>query len=208
MIAEEVERLPRDQGAVRHDAVALETEAATPLQQLLQIVAQQGLSPADGHRLEAERSHLPQDLGELAQARPRDRRFDDSAPQVLGPWRPWIETLAAMVGAHVVDADLDRLHDAMFVETCAEELLPRIAALVGVRPLRPLPPSAAVSMRAFVGNVLHYRRAKGTPLTLVGEAVFARFLSALVDERKGRAMSVRVHAPAAPAAVQALGEGR
>lgn len=69
-------------------------------------------------------------------------------------------------GAQAVEADIDAWQDALFVETCAETLLPRLAALVGAEPLRPLPRGAEVSMRAFIGNVIRYRRAKGTPLTL------------------------------------------
>jgi hypothetical protein len=69
-------------------------------------------------------------------------------------------------GAHRVDMDLDDYADALFVETCAEALLPRIGALVGAEILRPLPPEAGVSVRAFIGNVLRYRRAKGTAIAL------------------------------------------
>lgn len=69
-------------------------------------------------------------------------------------------------GAQVVEADINAWQDALFVETCAESLLPRLAELVGAEKLRPLPPSAEVSMRAFIGNVLRYRRSKGTALTL------------------------------------------
>ena len=117
-------------------------------------------------------------------------------------------------GAQVVDADLDRLHDAPFVETCAEELLPRLAALVGVRPLRPLPPSAAVSMRAFVGNVLRYRRAKGTPLTLELLARDVTAFSAMAVELYARlAVTLTVRAPradrlATPLARDAEGRAR
>ena len=69
-------------------------------------------------------------------------------------------------GAQPVEADIDAWHDALFVETCAEALLPRLAALVGAEPQRPAPAGAEVSMRAFIGNVLRYRRAKGTARTL------------------------------------------
>jgi hypothetical protein len=72
----------------------------------------------------------------------------------------------AREGAQVIDADLDKFADALFVETCAEVLLPRIGALVGAETMRPLPPEAGVSMRAFIGNVLRYRRAKGTAIAL------------------------------------------
>jgi hypothetical protein len=69
-------------------------------------------------------------------------------------------------GAEVVDADLDQYADALFVETCAEILLPRIGALVGAETLRPMPAESGLSTRAFIGNLLRYRRAKGTAAAL------------------------------------------
>jgi hypothetical protein len=44
--------------------------------------------------------------------------------------------------------------------------LPRIGALVGAETLRPLPAESGVSIRAFIGNLLRYRRAKGTAAAL------------------------------------------
>jgi len=69
-------------------------------------------------------------------------------------------------GAAVIDADLDAFEDSLFVETCAEALLHEIGALVGAPRLRPLPEEALFSSRAFIGNLVRYRRAKGTPRAL------------------------------------------
>jgi hypothetical protein len=69
-------------------------------------------------------------------------------------------------GAALVEADIDAFEDALFVETCAEALLHEIGALVGAPRLRPLPEEAHVSSRAFIGNLVRYRRAKGTPRAL------------------------------------------
>ncbi len=69
-------------------------------------------------------------------------------------------------GAAVIDGDIDAYEDSLFVETCAEALLHEIGALVGAPRLRPLPPEALFSSRAFIGNILRYRRSKGTPRAL------------------------------------------
>ncbi len=69
-------------------------------------------------------------------------------------------------GAAVLDADIDAFEDALYVETAAEALLPDIGALVGAPRLRPLPDEALFSSRAFIGNLVRYRRAKGTPRAL------------------------------------------
>lgn len=69
-------------------------------------------------------------------------------------------------GAALLDADIDAFEDALFVETAAESLLHEIGALVGAPRLRPLPDEAMFSSRAFIGNLVRYRRAKGTPQAL------------------------------------------
>ena len=69
-------------------------------------------------------------------------------------------------GAAVIDSDLDAFEDSLFVETCAEALLYEIGALIGAPRLRPLPEEAFFSSRAFIGNLVRYRRAKGTPRAL------------------------------------------
>ncbi len=61
----------------------------------------------------------------------------------------------------VLETDVQRLHDAAFVETCEEWLLPYVADLVG---LAEVPPDlgTTVSRRALVANTVAYRRRKGT----------------------------------------------
>jgi hypothetical protein len=65
-----------------------------------------------------------------------------------------------------IDAEIDTLYDAAFVETAPEGALADIAALVASEPLRPLPPDAGVSARAFIANTIRYRRGKGTARVL------------------------------------------
>ncbi|MCK0195348.1 hypothetical protein MWN34_00320 [Ancylobacter sp. 6x-1] len=69
-------------------------------------------------------------------------------------------------GADLIAADLDAFAAGLFVETAPEELLAEIGALIGAPTLRPVPMGSGTSLRAFLGNLLRYRRAKGTPAAL------------------------------------------
>jgi hypothetical protein len=71
-----------------------------------------------------------------------------------------------------IDFHLDSLQSRLFVETAPENALADLAALVGAETLRPLPPGTGANARAFIANVLRYRRAKGT----------ARMLEALAND--------------------------
>jgi hypothetical protein len=73
--------------------------------------------------------------------------------------------LAAEQGA-VVEADIERLLDNWFIETCDEWVVPYIGDLLGVRGLHALPTTAGFSQRARVANTLGYRRRKGTATML------------------------------------------
>jgi hypothetical protein len=83
-----------------------------------------------------------------------------------GPLGELIGILAAQ--ARVLEDDLEQLHDDLFVETCAEWVLPYIGDLVGARALFNPPPGARAgfSTRAQVANTLAYRRRKGTAALL------------------------------------------
>lgn len=69
-----------------------------------------------------------------------------------------------------IERSIAALYDDWFVETCEEWLLPYLGDLVGVRGTTL---SHALTMRAFVGRSLHYRRRKGTPDALAGAAADA-----------------------------------
>ncbi len=73
--------------------------------------------------------------------------------------------LAAGQGA-VVEADIERLLDNWFIETCEEWVVPYIGDLLEARGLHALPANAAFSQRARVANTLGYRRRKGTATML------------------------------------------
>ncbi len=68
----------------------------------------------------------------------------------------------------VVEEDLAQLYDDLFVETCAEWVVPYIGDLVGVGGLHEL--NGAASRRAQVANTVAYRRRKGTVAILEGLA--------------------------------------
>lgn len=63
--------------------------------------------------------------------------------------------------AAVMEADIDRLYENWFIETCDEWVVPYIGDLLGVRGLCPVT-EATFSQRARVANTIGYRRRKGT----------------------------------------------
>ena len=71
--------------------------------------------------------------------------------------------VAAGQGA-LVEADIGRLLDNLFIETCDEWVVPYLGDLLGVRGLHPVPAGAlpVFSQRARVANTLAHRRRKGT----------------------------------------------
>ncbi len=71
-----------------------------------------------------------------------------------------LRALLAVLGeqATVLEDDLEQLYDDLFIETCADWVVPYIGALVGV--------SDAEASRAEVANTLAYRRRKGTAAVL------------------------------------------
>lgn len=65
----------------------------------------------------------------------------------------------------VVEADLDRLYENLFIETCDEWVVPYLGDLLGVRNLQPTG-ALGFSQRSRVANSLAYRRRKGTATML------------------------------------------
>jgi hypothetical protein len=74
-----------------------------------------------------------------------------------------LRALVAVVAeqAAVMEADIGRLYENWFIETCEEWVTPYIGDLLGVRGLHQVT-SATFSHRARVANTLGYRRRKGT----------------------------------------------
>jgi hypothetical protein len=75
------------------------------------------------------------------------------------PLRALIRVLARQ--AQVVEADIARLYENWFIETCDEWVVPYLGNLLGVRGLLP-PERAGWSQRALVANTMQYRQRKGT----------------------------------------------
>ena len=74
--------------------------------------------------------------------------------------------LAVLDGtADALEADIARLYENWFVETCDEWVVPYLADLLGVHGLNPVAARTS-SQRAYVANVLSYRRRKGTAAML------------------------------------------
>jgi hypothetical protein len=75
--------------------------------------------------------------------------------------------LVAVVEEQVeaLEADIDRLYDNWFIETCDEWLVPYVGDLVGVQGLLPVE-GAGFSQRGLVADTIALRRAKGTAAVL------------------------------------------
>lgn len=76
-----------------------------------------------------------------------------------GPLRALLAVLAAP--AEQVDESIRQLYDDLFIETCAEWVVPYIGDLLGVRGLHRIE-AATYSQRGWVANALAMRRRKGT----------------------------------------------
>jgi hypothetical protein len=75
------------------------------------------------------------------------------------PLRALLAVIEREVGA--IEADIDRLYDNWFIETCEDWAAPYIGDVLGVRSLHAVT-TATLSERARVANTLGYRRRKGT----------------------------------------------
>jgi hypothetical protein len=78
-----------------------------------------------------------------------------------------LEALLNVIAEPLADFDrnLDQLYDDLFIETCADWVVPYIGDLVGHRPLAGRGPGLG-SPRAEVANTIRYRRRKGTAAML------------------------------------------
>lgn len=79
-----------------------------------------------------------------------------------------LKALVAVIAeqAAVMEADIARLYENWFIETCDEWVVPYIGDLLGVRGLHSLGSGAPFSQRGLVANTLSYRRRKGTATML------------------------------------------
>jgi hypothetical protein len=104
-------------------------------------------------------SLTPQQVYELLPAIYRLRDMEQGEPL-----RAHVAVLAQQAG--VVEADIERLYDNWFIETCQEWVVPYIGGLLGVRGLHAVRSEAKFSHRARVANALRSRRRKGTATML------------------------------------------
>ncbi|MEK1905157.1 MAG: hypothetical protein AAAB13_05220 [Pseudomonas sp.] len=77
-----------------------------------------------------------------------------------GPLQALLEVIAEQ-GA-LLEADIERLYDNWFIETCDDWLVPYIGDLLGVRGLYAVSGTQSFGQRALVANTLRLRRRKGT----------------------------------------------
>jgi hypothetical protein len=115
------------------------------------------LEPAEEARLRLLRTAIPlsrKEQKELEELEARRQR---------GPLKALLAIVAEQTS--VLEENLEQLYDDLFIETCAEWVVPYIGDLVGARPLQPFP-GARFTERAFVANTIAYRRRKGTAAML------------------------------------------
>jgi hypothetical protein len=85
------------------------------------------------------------------------------AKRQRGPLKALLSVIAEQTA--VLEDNLDQLYDDLFIETCAEWVVPYIGDLVGARGVSAFP-GASLTERAFVANTIRYRRRKGTAAVL------------------------------------------
>jgi hypothetical protein len=83
--------------------------------------------------------------------------------RLRGPLKALLSIISEQ--AVVLEENIDQLYDDLFIETCAEWVVPYIGDLVGARGVASFP-GARFTERAFVANTLAYRRRKGTAAVL------------------------------------------
>jgi hypothetical protein len=93
----------------------------------------------------------------------RDAEFAASQGLARGPLEELIAVLAQQIA--VADESLEQLYDDLFIETCADWVVPYIGDLIGYQGLHQTVPKVA-SPRAEVAHTIALRRRKGTALVL------------------------------------------
>lgn len=88
----------------------------------------------------------------------RERRAELEDKLATGPLRALLQVLGEPLAA--IDENLDQLYDDLFIETCAEWVVPYLGDLIGYRMLQGQ--GFAGSQRAEVAHTIAFRRRKGT----------------------------------------------
>lgn len=101
----------------------------------------------------------------------RDRALADAQGLDRGPLEELVAVLAAQIA--VADAHLEQLYDDLFIETCADWVVPYIGDLIGYESLHAIVPGPnggpneqLAGARAEVAHTIALRRRKGTALAL------------------------------------------
>ncbi|MDI5986281.1 hypothetical protein QLQ85_15920 [Halomonas sp. M4R5S39] len=92
----------------------------------------------------------------------RDAELAQASGLPRGPLEEFIAVLAEQLS--VAEESLDQLHDDLFIETCADWVVPYIGDLIGYRSLHRV--ARVASPRAEVAHTIALRRRKGTVLVL------------------------------------------
>lgn len=93
----------------------------------------------------------------------RDAELAKAAGRERGPLEELLAVFAEQIG--VVEENLEQLYDDLFIETCADWVVPYIGDLIGYQTLHGVVPKVA-SPRAEVAHTIALRRRKGTALVL------------------------------------------
>ena len=111
------------------------------------------------------------DLAQLYELLPavyrvRDAELKEGTSDEDERLRPLGAFLSVLVEqAQALEENVEQLYDDLFIETCADWVVPYIGDLVGARGLHTLP-NSRLTERAHVANTLGYRRRKGTVTVL------------------------------------------
>ena len=81
-----------------------------------------------------------------------------------GPLASLLAVFAEQIG--VVEENLEQLYDDLFIETCADWVIPYIGYLIGYESLHDVVPRVASPRRAEVAHTIALRRRKGTATVL------------------------------------------
>lgn len=103
------------------------------------------------------------DVDTLYRLLPAIHRIRDEEREPPGALKALLSVIADQL--QVMEENLDQLHDDLFIETCADWVIPYIGDLIGHEPLHPLGQARGLA-RAEVAHTIALRRRKGTAAVL------------------------------------------
>jgi hypothetical protein len=93
----------------------------------------------------------------------QQQQLDQLSAKARGPLQSFLMLIGEKLA--IVENDIEQLYDNLFIETCADWVIPYIGDLIGYQPVNGVAPSVA-SPRAEVAHTISLRRRKGTVLVL------------------------------------------